>query len=79
MKSWIIILIGLATSWHYMDIAADSQLHSILMPLLFFFFLVVFVIKIALMLGPDGNHGSIGMDIGSDVFGGDSDSGGGDG
>ncbi|MCV6610995.1 MAG: hypothetical protein OIF55_09530 [Amphritea sp.] len=46
MKSWIVIIAGLAASWHYTDLASDSGLYSTLMPLLVFFFLVALLLKI---------------------------------
>ena len=74
MKSWIIILIGLPSTWHYIDIASDSRIYSLLLPIIFFVFLVTAIIKIAIKLGPDGGHSSYGGEIG---FGGGGDSGGG--
>jgi hypothetical protein len=70
MKSWLVILIGLPGTWHYTDIASDSRVYSLLLPILFFVFLVTATIKIAIKLGPGGGHSSYGGDIGSGVFGG---------
>lgn len=75
MKSWFVILVGLAGSWHYMDLASDIKIYSLAMPILFFLFLISAVLKIALLIGPDGGHSRSGIDIGSGGFGGGSDSG----
>ena len=77
MKFWLIISVGLAGSWHYIDLASDSQLYSLAMPILFFFFLIALVIKIAVKIGSDGSRSGSGIDSGSGGISGGSDSGGG--
>jgi len=75
MKSWVIILVGLATSWHYMDIVSDSVFNGVLLPIVFASLLLAATLKLAVKIGPDGGGGH-GGDSGSGGFGGD---GGGDG
>ncbi|MEH6448478.1 MAG: hypothetical protein V7765_07395 [Oleispira sp.] len=77
MKSWLVIFIGLPSTWQYIDITSDSRIYSLLLPIIFFVFLVTATIKIAIKLGPDGGHSSYGADIGPGGFGGGGDSGGG--
>jgi len=75
MKTWLVILIGLGSTWHYMDIASGSRFNSALLPFLFFVFLIAAVIKLALKLGNGSNHSGHGGDGG---FGGGDSGGGGD-
>jgi len=70
MKSWLIIFIGLPSTWHYMDIASDSRVYSFLLPIMFLVFLFTGVIKLAAKLSPGGGHNSYGGDIGSGGFSG---------
>ncbi len=77
MRSWLIILIGLAASWHNTDLASDNGLYNLVMPLLFFLFIIALVIKIAAKIGPDGGGSRSGVDVGPGGFSSGSDSGGG--
>jgi uncharacterized membrane protein YgcG len=75
MRSWLIILIGLSITWHYLDIASKSSFYSIALPCLFLLFLLAAVIKLAIKLG-SGNHHNDGGGFGSHDGGGDSGGGG---
>ena len=77
MKALIIILLGLFSSWHFIDLHSKSFLHSAIAPLLFFLFLVAFVVWIASKVSSDSRSGSSDSGSGwsSDDFG---DSGGSD-
>ncbi|PCJ38624.1 MAG: hypothetical protein COA99_11625 [Moraxellaceae bacterium] len=75
MKSWLVILIGLASTWHYMQLSSDSFFYSAVLPFLLFIFIMAAVIKIAVKLGSGGNGSGYGGDGG---FGGGDSGGGGD-
>ena len=76
MKSWILIIAGLAASWHYTDLASDSRLYSTLMPLLVFFFLVALFLKVIFSFaGQHASNSNSHNHADSGFFGGD-DSGG---
>jgi len=75
MKSWFIILSGLAVSWHNIDIASSSGFYGVFLPIVFASLLLAAMIKLAMKIGPDGAGGSD-HGGGSGGFGGD---GGGDG
>ncbi len=65
MKSWLIILIGLISTWHYLDIDSDNGFDGLFLPFLFFSFTLAAVIKLALKLGPaDHNNGDSGGGFG---------------
>ena len=53
MVSWIVIIIGLVTSWFYTDLDSESILQGSIYPLLVAVFLTVFVIKIVLLFVPE--------------------------
>ena len=71
MKSLIVILLGLFTSWHYSDLESESTLYNLVAPIGVFVFLVSLCLWLVLKAGfgekTDGN-GFIGS---SSDFGGD--------
>ena len=76
MKSWFVILIGLVSTWHYLDVVSDSGFYSLFLPFLFLLFLLAAVIKLAVKLGAGSHHSGDGGG-GSGGYGGGGDSGGG--
>ncbi|MDN3640938.1 hypothetical protein QWY82_19220 [Simiduia curdlanivorans] len=77
MKAWFILLIGLISSWHFLDLNSDSRFYNLFLPMVFFLFLIFTVIKIAMKIGPEGGGSGGGSDGGFGDFGG-GDCGGGD-
>ncbi|WP_221076345.1 hypothetical protein [Agarivorans aestuarii] len=58
MKSWFIILAGLWSTWHFMEIESDNGFFSVFLPILFGFFVLALVIKLAGVSGNGGGFGS---------------------
>ena len=80
MKSLLVILIGLFTSWRYTDLSSDSSLCSVLAPLGVFVFLVSLGAWLVLKAGFGGRtDGGAGSHGGEGGFGGDGGFGGGGG
>ncbi|WP_406609253.1 hypothetical protein [Agarivorans sp. JK6] len=70
MKSWFIILAGLWSTWHFMEIESENRFFSVFLPILFGFFVLALVIKLA---GVSSNGGGYcGGGFGSGDSGGDS-------
>lgn len=76
MKSWLIIAMGLFTSWHFIDLASDSFVQGTVWPISFSIFLIALLIKIATKIASGHNHQGNGDGGGGGFWGGD---GGGDG
>lgn len=74
MKSWILTILTLLGSWHFMSISSESRFESVFLPLVFFVGLVVFVLKLAWKIGPNTSRPGCGGD-GMDFFDGGGDSG----
>ncbi|MDO6761915.1 hypothetical protein [Agarivorans sp. 1_MG-2023] len=71
MKSWIIILAGLWSTWHFMAIESDSDFFSVFLPILFSLFVLALVIKLSGVSGNSGG-GYCGGGFGGGDSGGDS-------
>lgn len=77
MISWLVILLGLASCWHYTDLDSTSTIHSLWAPLGVMLFAIALAIKLVFTLGTGGSgRGDSG---GSDGFFGGHDGGGFDG
>jgi len=78
MKAWLVIIVGLAISWHYTDISSTKTLANTICPTLVIIFLTGFLIKLVFLFvlgnGQRGHQGDSGGSFGG--FGGDA--GGGD-
>lgn len=74
MKSWLVILSGLAISWHFTELTSDSRIDGVLMPLLVFIFLVALLLKVVASLG--GRRTGQGYNSADTGFFGGDDSGG---
>ncbi|MBB3169439.1 hypothetical protein [Simiduia aestuariiviva] len=58
MKSWLITIIGLLGAWYYTDLASKSNFYGVLCPILAGLFLVILIVKIVAMIGPENGRGS---------------------
>lgn len=74
MKSWILILGGLAASWHFTDLSSPETFSGLVAPVLIGFFLIALLVKIVFMGSTSGRSNG---DSGS-YFGGFDGDGGGD-
>jgi apolipoprotein N-acyltransferase len=54
---WMINIFGLLISWYYTDLVSDSTFQSTICPILVGLFLIGFLIKIVLALGPESRDG----------------------
>lgn len=75
MKSWMILFISLAVTWHYIDLESDHTFYSRVLPFLFLSLLIALAVKIAARTAHLSGDGSNGCSGGFDSFG---DGGGGD-
>lgn len=64
MKLFFVILIGLALSWHYMDISSESILLGKLAPISFF----VFLISLSLWITFKLHNRGLGQADGSSIY-----------
>jgi hypothetical protein len=71
MKALIIILAGLWSIWHFMDIESESGFYSVFLPILFGLFFLALVIKLNGGSGKGGG-GYYGGGFGGGDSGGDS-------
>ncbi|WP_428036604.1 hypothetical protein [Amphritea sp.] len=77
MKSIIVILAGLWTSWRYTDLYSDQTLFNMIAPLGVFIFLISLLLWLLLMTplggraGRADGYGSDSSDFGGDSWGGD--------
>ena len=65
MKSLIIILIGLYSSWHFTDLSSESSLYSIVAPIGVFVFFISLALWLVLKAGFGGKADSSGGNLGS--------------
>jgi apolipoprotein N-acyltransferase len=78
MISWIIVIVGLWTSWHYTDIASQTTLYSVICPVLVFVFATALAIKLLSFFNPSKGQGSPYGDSGGGSWDGDGGCGGGE-
>lgn len=76
MTSWIVLIFGLLGAWHYTDLHSDSALQNIVYPILFAVFLIVLLIKLVLLFGPESGRGGGGFGGSGGFSGGDGSCGG---
>ena len=76
MKSCLVNIAGLAISWYYTDLHAESSIQNMLCPILVAVFLMILAVKLAYLFGPEKARGG-GSDGGFGGFGGGGDGGGG--
>lgn len=50
MLSWVIITLGLGTTWYCSDVSSPSSLYNIVCPVLFFVFLISLIVKMVLWM-----------------------------
>ncbi|ASP40708.1 hypothetical protein CHH28_19435 [Bacterioplanes sanyensis] len=80
MFSWIVLILGFAASWHYTDIQSEGVFQSMILPVLVGVFLILLLMRIVFLLGPDSGRGGHGGGSSGGGFGGsDGGCGGGDG
>ena len=46
MIAWLVILVGLVTSFCYADLHSDNTVYSLWLPLVFVIFLIAFLLKL---------------------------------
>lgn len=67
MVSWIILIVGLVTSWHFTDLEAASAWQGLVSPLIFGIFLILTVVRLVILAGPSSHRGG-GRGDGGGVF-----------
>lgn len=79
MINWIILSIGLITSWNYTDLESESAFSSMVCPVLVLVFIALILLKLVAQMGPESGRSGYSDGYGGGGFLGDSGADGGGG